>query len=198
MVVTRSPMACSPCTVAMHSPNGGYAQPYGMQPMYGGYEQLFYGMQPMYGGYEQLFYGMQPMYGGYREPYGMQPVPGWYPQPNYMQSTFSIITSYKDADLELDEGDHGDEFTVDEGDTISIILWIPHSTEVYYALDDDNDDYDDDVVDFDKAYYSTTYGTEQWIFEAVGTGTTTIILEMIDNTNPDANYGTFEVEITVE
>jgi len=194
---------------------GGYMQqPYGMQPMYGGgYMQQPYGMQSMYGGYQQP-YG-QSMYGGYAQPYG-QSMYGGYQQPYgqsmygtgypygysgyYGASTytgisgFTSITSSVDADVELDSSDDGDEITVDEGDTISITLSAYHSYGYYYVLDDD--DLDDDVIDFDTAYYCSTSSTEQWVFDAEGPGTTTIVLEYTSTTGATAS--TFEVEITVE
>ena len=95
----------------------------------------------------------------------------------------------------MDSGDDNDEFTVDEGDTISITLTAYHSSGYYYVLDDD--DLDDDVVDFDDALYLQTYGTEQWLFEAEGPGTTTITLEYT-NYSTGTVMSTFEVEITVE
>ena len=105
------------------------------------------------------------------------------------------MTSYEDADVELDSGDDGDEITVDEDDTISITLTAYHGSGYYYVLDDD--DLDDDVVDFDNALYLQSYGTEQWLFEAVGTGTTTITLEYMNATTGTV-MSTFDVEITVE
>jgi predicted secreted protein len=141
--------------------------------MYGGYMQQPYGM-----------YGTSYPYSGYYGAYGSSSA----------ISGFTSITSTVDADVELDSSDDGDEITVDEGDTISITLSAYHNYGYYYVLDDD--DLDEDVVDFDTAYYCTTNSIEQWVFDAEGPGTTTIVLEYTNTSGGTAS--TFEVEITVE
>ena len=152
------------------------------------YAQYYYPSLSYYGSsYGYSPYGYSGYYGGYGSYYG-----SYYG--SSVISGFTSATSYEDADVYIDSGDDGDEITVDDGDIISIILTAYHSSGYYYVLD--NDDLDDDVVDFDKALYLQSYGTEQWLFEAVDTGSTTIVLEYRNTSGMVSS--TFEVDITVE
>ena len=105
------------------------------------------------------------------------------------------------ADLDLDSGDDGDDFTVDEGDTISIILSSNASTGYRWELD--TGELDEDIVsDTSAQYYQGGYalgsgGTEQWLFKAEEPGTTTIRLEY-KRSGDTSPTDVFEVEITVE
>jgi len=162
---------------------GGYGSPYG-----GGYGSPYGGSSygyPYGGGGGYPYGGGGYPYGGYTNPYQQ-----YYTQPNYAS-----------ADLMLDSGDDGDDFTVDDGDTISIILSSNASTGYRWELD--SGELDDDIVsDTSAQYYQGGYllgssGTEQWLFKAEDTGTTNIRLEYKRSGDSSAQ-DTFEVEITVE
>ena len=160
---------------------------------HGHYRYRSYGYYPRYGGYGYSPYGTG-YYGGY---YGSSYYGGYYGSyygSYYGISGFTSATSYEDADVDIDSGDDGDEITVDDGDIISIILTAYHGSGYYYVLDDD--DLDDDIVDFDNALYLQSYSSEQWLFEAVGPGPTTITLEYTHISGTVSS--TFEVDITVE
>ena len=102
----------------------------------------------------------------------------------------------------MDSSDDGDEFTVDKGDTISIILASNLSGGYLWSLD--SDDLDEDIVSKTSnqsfpAYTAGVTGTEQWLFKAEDVGTTTIklIYRGLYQTSIQVQ-DTFEVEITVE
>ncbi|MGA1863964.1 MAG: protease inhibitor I42 family protein [bacterium] len=157
---------------------GGY-YPYGGG---GGYYPYGGGSYYPYGGGSYYPYS-----GGGYYPYNYYP----YQQANYQQ-----------ADLMLDSTDNGDDFTVDKGDTISIILSSNSSTGYIWMLDADEPD--TDIVSKTSSQYFQGYtgmvgasGSEQWIFEAEDEGTTNIIL-YYRRTWEATVAETFEVEITVE
>lgn len=102
----------------------------------------------------------------------------------------------------LDSTDNGDDFTVDKGDSISIILSSNSSTGYMWMLDADEPD--TDIVSKTSSQYFQGYtgmvgtgGSEQWIFEAEEEGTTSIIMYYRRSWEATIQ-ATFEVEITVE
>jgi len=193
------------------------------QPNYGGYYPNYgYSQQPYYGGnlyrqpsynqpynYNQSYYGSPSYYTGYNNmPYQYYGDP--YTQQNPLYNPYGVFTGdwedwsylpsrYKDADLILDENDNNDDFTVDVGDSIAIILpsqMVPGSGGYEWAFDDD--DFDDDIISHNNTseWFS---GYQFWYFEAEEEGTTTIKMGDVSwLLNSSIGEDTFEVEITVE
>jgi predicted secreted protein len=102
----------------------------------------------------------------------------------------------------LESADDGSSITVDVEDTISIILSSNAITGYQWVLDED--ELDPDIVsETSRKYFpGNPYlvgsgGSEQWLFEAKGAGTTTIKLDYkrIWETSIE---DTFEIEVTVE
>ena len=217
---------------------GGYYQGYGY-PQPSGYAPNYYNYgQPNYGGYYQNYGYSQPQnYGGYgyrtlyNQPYsywstytGYSPI-SQYP---YLQVPSALSTNpyfdiyggyhqqgyqiyYEDADEEIDEDDDGEDITLEEGETLSIILKSMKSQGYEWVLDTDELDTDivkkesDEFFALPEGSAHTGYisyipgvieGVEQWIFEARNPGTTTISLEYLDPYNDRVRD--FEIEVTVE
>jgi len=213
---------------------GGYnSQPSGYAPNYYNYGQ------PNYGGYYQGYGYSQPQnYGSYpyRQPSYNQPYnyggtyTGYSPIREYPYLQISSIPSaqpyfdmyggyqqqgyqifYEDADEEIDEDDDGEDITLEEGETLSIILKSMKSVGYEWELDTDELDTDivkkvsDEFFAFPEGAANIGYisyipgiieGREQWIFKAKNPGTTTIYLEYFDT--DDDRVRDFEIEVTVE
>lgn len=174
---------------------GGYYQP---QPYgYGGWGQPYnYGGYNTYNGpYRYATNYNQPPLGGYYTPYS--PI-GGYSYSNYYGSS-TLPSKYTDADVKIDYSDDGDDITVDKGDTISFYLPstpVPgYSVTGGYEWSLDTDELDEDIVDKKDDTYSN--GAQYWLFEAEGTGTTTIKIDNISWLGSSIGDDTFEVEITV-
>ena len=102
----------------------------------------------------------------------------------------------------MDSGDDGDSINIVVGESIGIILESNSSTGYKWVLD--TNALDTAIVsNTSSKYFSASSflvgagGTEQWIFDAEATGTTTIKLnyKRIWETSIE---DTFEVEVTVE
>lgn len=197
-------------------PYGGiYRQPYNNQPYYGYSQPQNYGGYP----YRQPNYNQQYNYGapsGYYTGYNNMPYQYFgdpYTQQNPIYNPYGVSTGdwedwsylpsrYKDADLILDENDNNDDFTVDVGDSIAIILpsqMIPGSSVTGgYEWAFDDDDFDDDIISHNNTseWFS---GYQFWYFEAEEVGTTTIKMGDVSwLLNSSIGEDEFEVEITVE
>ncbi len=222
-------------------PNYGYSQPYNYQPSgyvpnYYNYGQPNYGgYYPNYGYSQSQYYGGYPS--PYRQPSYNQPYnygggiyTGYSPirenpylqvssipsaQPyfdmygGYQQQGYQIY--YEDADEEIDEDDDGEDITLEEGETLSIILKSMKSQGYEWILDTDELDTDivkkvsDEFFPLPEGSAHIGYisyipglieGVEQWIFKARNPGTTTICLEYLDPY--DDRVRDFEIEVTVE
>ncbi|MCL6583466.1 MAG: protease inhibitor I42 family protein [bacterium] len=166
-----------------------YGQPYG-QYAYGQnpYGQYAYGQTP----YAQNPYG-QYAYASYS--YGQSP---YYAQNPYSQSAGT--QQLKTADKSLTENDNGDQVTLSEDKTLSVVLAANQSTGYQWMLD--TVELDTDVVEkVSSQYYlissANGIGTvQQWIFKAKGPGTTTIRLKYVNSSGTVNKI--FEITVEVE
>lgn len=203
------------------SPNYGYGpgyynnrQPYSNQPYYGAPYAGYGWNQPYnYGGYPYQSGGYNWGAGGYYPNSNYPPYQYFgdpYTQQNPYYNPLGVFSGdwenwpylpsmYKDADVTLDEGDNGDDITVDKGDSIAIILpsmLIPGSGEYEWALDTGELDYDIISHRNISEWFS---GYQFWVFEAEDVGTTTIRIGNISwIINSSIGEDVFEVEVTVE
>ncbi|MEW6381612.1 MAG: protease inhibitor I42 family protein [bacterium] len=171
-----------------------YAQnPYGQYPYsQNPYSQYPYSQYP----YSQYPYSQNP-YSQY--PYSQYPY-SQYPYSQNPYSQYPTIQQLQTADKSLTINDDGDEVTIGENDTLSIVLGVDTASAYQWALD--TSELDDNIVEkVSNQYYinNTTAGVgivQQWMFKATGTGTTTIKLEYV-NSSGTVNTA-FEVTVIVE
>ncbi len=172
--------------------------------------------------YNQSYYGTP--YGGYQ--YGINnnfsPQSYYDVYGQYYQNSLQKL--YEDADEELDEDDDGDDITLEEGETLSIILRSNQSQGINAIGRDlldkgewilDTDKLDSDIIKKTSDEYFPVpegsvveglnlsiynfEGREQWLFEAKNPGTTTIELNYTveDYWGSESIQDTFEIEVTV-
>ncbi|MGA1876065.1 MAG: protease inhibitor I42 family protein, partial [bacterium] len=172
--------------------------------------------------YNQPYYGI-PSWGyqyGVNSNYAPQAYYDRYGQ--YYQNPLQKL--YKDADEELDDDDDGDDITLEEGETLSIILRSNQSQGALRIGPDvldkgkwilDTDKLDSDIIKkISDKYFPVPEGStiegvnlsiysfdgrEQWIFEAKSPGTTIIELhyKAEDELGRESIQDTFKIEVTV-
>ena len=185
-----------------------YGQPYGQYPYaQNPYGQYAYGQAPYGQPYGQYAYGQNPsgQYGYGQNPYGQYAYASYsYGQsPYYAQNTYSQSAGtqqLKTADKSLTENDNGDQVTLSEDNTLSVVLAANQSTGYQWMLD--TVELDTDVVEkVSSQYYlissANGIGTvQQWIFKAKGPGTTTIRLKYVNSSGTVNKI--FEITVEVE
>lgn len=129
--------------------------------------------------------------------------------PYASDALWNLNWDLEDTDITLNCPDDGEAITAHVGETIGFILpnhGDNYDADVEWVLDED--ELDENIVEkiSDERFPGYWYnggvrpvfedGREQWIFEAIGTGTTTIKLDCINR--EDDNTGTIEIEVKVK
>ncbi|MGA1840728.1 MAG: hypothetical protein ACMUIU_08900 [bacterium] len=129
--------------------------------------------------------------------------------PYASDALWNLNWDLEDTDITLEMPDDGESIIVDKGETIGFIL--PNYRDNYDAdieWELDEGELDENVVKkisdkrFPGYWYNNGWlnpvfkdGVEQWIFKAIGLGTTTIKIDCINR--EDDNTGTIEIYVTV-
>ncbi|MBN2372476.1 protease inhibitor I42 family protein [bacterium] len=187
-----------------------YQNPYQYNPyqyQYNPYQNPYQYNPYQYNPYQYQYnpYQNPYQYNPYQYPYNpYQYNPYQYNPYQYPYNPYQSQQQFQTADFMLDSSDDNDTVTVDDGDTISIILASNVTTGYSWVLV--TDELNTDIVkkvsnNYITGYYGSGYvgagGYEQWIFEAESVGTTTIKLQY-KQAGSGIVQDTFEVKIKVE
>jgi len=128
--------------------------------------------------------------------------------PYASDALWNLNWDLEDTDITLNNPGDGESITVHAGETMGFILpnhGDNYDADIEWVLDED--ELDENIVEkiSDERFPGYWYnggvrpvfenGVEQWIFEAIGTGSTTIKLDCINR--EDDNTGTIEIKVKV-
>jgi len=125
--------------------------------------------------------------------------------PFHPDALWNLNWQLKKTDVSLENPENGKSITIHKGKTLGLILPNSRDEGIIWELDDDdiNEAIIEKISDDQYPGYFTgsrwapqpVLGKEHWIFEAIGTGTTTIKMDHVDTTG---RLDTVSIEIEVK
>ena len=126
--------------------------------------------------------------------------------PFHPNALWDLNWQLEKTDVSLEDPDDGESITIHKGETIGLILPNHRDEGIKWVLD--TDELDEGIIkkisdDQYPGYFTgprwaaqPVFGKEQWIFEAIGTGTTIIKMDYIDTTG-ELDTVSIEIEVKV-